>query len=645
MPRTGDTLQTRDQLATLEKKSTDDLAAANKQLSDAQKTIDSLTSDVSDLNGQLTTAQEARDAAQTEVGRLTGVMGMAADGDMLATGLHLQIAMKQEELNDLNEEVGMMATDDAAATGLYAMIAGKQNEIDSLMTTLGMMATDDMPATGLYKQLADAQTEAMELKEKIGMMATGDAAATGLYAKIAEAEERAETAEADKKAAEEALAALQGTVDTTDTMTAVDMAKKLNAALMGGGVEAYTNAANPAMQAMVRGMAVEVKELAASMDGVLSVKLRNKQADGSAGADLTGYTKKGDMPDMIAGWRGATLTKDNAMAVVYTDIEDTAGGRFDGRYDATLDDMRMKRYTLADTAPTDGSSKPVLWSDGRLDSGAQLTMTGTGATVKNAYPGSVHSVSGMFSCIGGDCGLLSRLSDGKIDPDSDADSAMWYFMPTDPNAMISTVVDDKYLTFGWWLDKGDGTKSYYFDAFAMGMGTKMVRTDLDTAAVTGLQGMATYEGAAAGKYTLLNASEDTAEGGHFTASAMLKANFDAATDEAGAPPNMNGLKVTGMIDNFMTGDMSRPGWQVELTSGDTAPDDPGMQNYADLETADMVMGSTKWSRGGTAMPGAGSWEAMFYGGMTNDFPDAVAGTFNASSSTGRISGAFGAMEK
>ena len=27
-----------------------------------------------------------------------------------------------------------------------------------------------------------------------------------------------------------------------------------------------------------------------------------------------------------------------------------------------------------------------------------------------------------------------------------------------------------HLTFGWWLDKGDGTKPYYFDAFAVADG-------------------------------------------------------------------------------------------------------------------------------------------------------------------------------
>ena len=77
--------------------------------------------------------------------------------------------------------------------------------------------------------------------------------------------------------------------------------------------------------------------------------------NGTPSAQLTGYDKA-DVPeeDEIDGWRGVTLTKGNAMAVVYSDIEDTAGGRFDARYDASLDDERMKRYRLDTTAADSG---------------------------------------------------------------------------------------------------------------------------------------------------------------------------------------------------------------------------------------------------------------------------------------------------
>ena len=50
------------------------------------------------------------------------------------------------------------------------------------------------------------------------------------------------------------------------------------------------------------------------------------------------------------------------------------------------------------------------------------------------------------------------------------------------------------------------------------------RTTSDT---TGsLRGTATYEGAAAGKYAIASTTDETYEGGHFTAMATIEADFD-----------------------------------------------------------------------------------------------------------------------
>ena len=225
-------------------------------------------------------------------------------------------------------------------------------------------------------------------------------------------------------------------------------------------------------------------------------------------------------------------------------------------------------------------------------------------------------------------------------------------MPTDPDGMISTVVDDMYLTFGWWLDRGDGTAPYYFDAFAAAAGmdkngddpaTDNVEAPYCPTVVGPLQGTATYEGDAAGKYTVLDADADVAEGGHFTASAMLEANFDVASGTV-ADGNTTGVSISGMIDNFMTGAVARPGWEVELMAGDGgAENEVGMQNYSNLNFG--VTGSTAWTMGGAANPATGGWAADVYDGGMNDYPDAVTGTFDASGITGRISGAFGAMEE
>ena len=147
--------------------------------------------------------------------------------------------------------------------------------------------------------------------------------------------------------------------------------------------------------------------------------------------------------------------------------------------------------------------------------------------------------------------------------------------------MIGTVFDTKYLTFGWWFDKGDGTKPYYFDAFFHAQGIEAPVIALDDNGLDELQGKATYEGAAAGKYAILGTTEDTAEGGHFTASAMLTADFDAnaAADTTTAASDMLGANITGTIDGFRTGGTSRAAWKVTFETEDQQTGDAGMQYF------------------------------------------------------------------
>ena len=79
-----------------------------------------------------------------------------------------------------------------------------------------------------------------------------------------------------------------------------------------------------------------------------------------------------------------------------------------------------------------------------------------------------------------------------------------------------------------------------------------------------VEGKATYVGGAAGKYALLGSPAGSA--GHFTAEAMLEVDFDADLLKIKPSGNdTNGVSISGMIDNFMTGDVSRDDWSVALT--------------------------------------------------------------------------------
>ena len=604
-------------------------------------------------SGSLAAAEMARDAAKD------------AEAAAKVAQAHAEAAKMSAEADSADAMVAQMAAEAAQMVAEEAQMAAEaaQMAADAKAADYKMMADDATAAQAAadvkaaeYKMMADDAETARMAAVEAQKDAEDKAADYKMMADDAEAARMA-AVEAQKDAEDKAemyrqrVAELEGKAGDDDTATSIDMAKKLNDALMGGGVMPPTATDDTAAMQMII-----VKTLTASTDGVLAVTLRHM--DGTASKDLDGY-EMGDMPDEIDGWRGVTLTKDNAMAVVYSDIEDTAGGRFDARYNASLDDERMKQYrldTATDLDAEDAVSLPglIMLSAARLDM-EPVTVTGTGVGAKNSYMGGVHDdVPGTFSCVVTDtlpCGVLTRQSDGKIDVDDVARAAAWYFMPTDPDAMISTVVDDMYLTLGWWLDRGDGTEPYYFDAFAAATGmskngdnatTTAVETELAGTVVGPLQGTATYDGDAAGKYTILDADADTAEGGHFTASAMLEANFDVALAVDTAPAT-TGVRITGMIDNFMTGAVARPGWEVELMAGDGDGQAEGMQNYSNLNSG--VTGSTEWTMGGAANPATGDWAADVYDGGMNDYPDAMTGTFDASGIIGRISGAFGAMEE
>ena len=130
-------------------------------------------------------------------------------------------------------------------------------------------------------------------------------------------------------------------------------------------------------------------------------------------------------------------------------------------------------------------------------------------------------------------------------------------------------------------------------------------------------------------------TDDSASGGHFTASATLTANFDASTDPVTI--DEDGVSIGGTITDFMTGAVSRPNWKVTLTTPDTTVVGPITGAAA----------TTVWATGG-AVDGEGTWSANFYGEDDDDHPTAATGEFNAAIGGGdiaRISGAFAATKQ
>lgn len=157
-----------------------------------------------------------------------------------------------------------------------------------------------------------------------------------------------------------------------------------------------------------------------------------------------------------------------------------------------------------------------------------------------------------------------------------------------------------------------------------------------------LRGSATYTGAADGQYAMAHTSHNKYEGGHFTAIANLAAGFDAdSTFETPAANDRSGIAISGMIDNFATGDVPRPDWMVTpMADSDRSTD--GMQplvdprasivgDAADADTAGVQSVLTpEWSTGG--IPTAtGTRTATFHGGGDDEtsnstLPVAATGT-------------------
>ena len=438
--------------------------------------------------------------------------------------------------------------------------------------------------------LADARDALKELPAD----ATDDARAEAMTALVAalmlEGNEPDYLAYLEKKVDDQAQAIKDE--DAADAAEkASDMAKAVHKAI---GTDIESDEVNPA--------APPVK-LAASSASVLT-------------AMQTGYRMSSTPPDGITGWRGATLDKDGDTTVIYTDIADSVAKKIGDIYDSASGPGEPEHFDVV-TDPTGLNEHDIPWSKVKRSDDESITTTGDDA--KTTFLGTVSDLPGTFTCTAQNC----------VPPSGETlEGTDWTFTPTDPEGTID-VPDSAYISFGWWLNAMGTMDAYAFDAFASVEGM-----DARTVGAT-VEGSATYKGAAAGKWAMQSTSDDSASGGHFTATATLTADFDASSDPVSSPDDTSAISIGGTITNFMTGDVSRPNWKVKLTAPDAATDIP----------VGGVSGETSWTTGG-AVSGTGEWNAIFYGGMPDDQPAAAAGEFDAaipaSGEIGRISGAFGA---
>jgi hypothetical protein len=214
--------------------------------------------------------------------------------------------------------------------------------------------------------------------------------------------------------------------------------------------------------------------------------------------------------------------------------------------------------------------------------------------------GTYNGVPGYFTCSNVAC-TLTQQTEGKVGLEGPSDSLN--FTPN-PDAMVFAD-DTDWLTAGVWLTVPDDPEGdYAVGAFAYG------NNPYKTTNLNALEGEATYEGNAFGRYAK-QMGVNKALGG-FTAKASLKADFGAA-GAAGI--------ISGGLSEFMAGGETQ-NWSVNLEAAELTSD----------ETSTTVRFNAGASGHASGHGLTGFWNGQFYGPAAADaMPSSAAGTFGLTS--------------
>ena len=261
-----------------------------------------------------------------------------------------------------------------------------------------------------------------------------------------------------------------------------------------------------------------------------------------------------------------------------------------------------------------------------------------GAEIK--VPGTYYGAPGNYFCpVSGTCTVGTGVGGGGFG--GYFLSADWYFVH-DAGAKVLER-DLSYMYFGWWVrDDADGMPAAV-SAFYQAVGGG-VELSTDGKSLNVNRGRAaTYEGPAIGWYAINDPLNEKGDGGEFTATANLKAQFGTA--------NLNAdTGLTGTIDRFsLKGGSGDPGWSVTLNKAAWTTD-PSLAT--DAQKGHIVnTEKTVWSINGVKAAPAGSWVANLYddkpgtvenGGDGSNHPTAIMGKWQAGhGGTHRMVGAFG----
>ena len=361
--------------------------------------------------------------------------------------------------------------------------------------------------------------------------------------------------------------------------------------------------------------------------------------DGTNTPTAVSATLSEDEDTMVAanhGWAGKRYADpaggDEYEAIVYSNVEaPTMGRKFGspaavtptGAYEYQLN----ANGALALTSGTDDGER-VAFTGVTRTAGTEtfeLPDPNPGSATVINIPGSYHGVSGTYNCTPADAAAgcsAAVAADGFTLSSGDT----WTFTPSSAQARVMDAADTAYASYGWWLRKAANDGPFTASAFVDELGTVAAASGL-----TALNGTATYQGGAAGKYALASSTGGTNDAGHFTARATLEADFTNNTTETA---------ITGTIDMFIGADGEPRDWEVAL-NGSQIGDTGEIGNASASTGVDTV-----WTIGDDAASKSGNWTGTLRNNGDDLVPQVATGTFYTEYGTaGRMVGAFGANKQ
>ena len=313
-----------------------------------------------------------------------------------------------------------------------------------------------------------------------------------------------------------------------------------------------------------------------------------------------------DAPATLAGWSGMSWMDDGTTAVVYSNKGSSSSRAFADVYSITNGVVTLT------SGPAHGKLIRIENQPAHQSHSALVIDTNDG------LPGTFAGVSGQFIAEGSNASITLGM-----------DGLEWTggtltFKPGNASAPVN-VGDMAYMNLGWWLTEDDDGA---LDVALASWGAGPSATYDGSSAYGSLEGKATFNGVAVGKYTAR--AVDGLNGGHFTADAELVANFDEVLAETA------GNSIKGTIDNFrQDGDSIGSNWKVELEADVSGVNDAGVADLGDTATVAGTFGSVKTTEG--------TWSATYYDSTRNDpMPGAVGGLFNVEHAVINMHGAYAA---